>query len=174
LFACTPLLLTVGMVVARRYGAQGERAHPLRALLRTPPLVAAVTAVILNAADVPLPFVIENWLGLMGGAVSPLMLIALGLSLRWEAMRALHVLPVALVALIQLVLMPFWVWLAAKLFGLSDANLVGVVLEAAMPSMVLGIVICDRFGLDTNLYATAVTATTALSFITLPLWFNAL
>jgi predicted permease len=47
----------------------------------------------------------------------------------------------------------------------------GTVLEAAMPAMVLGIVFCDRFGLDTGLYAAAVTLTTALSLVTLPLWF---
>jgi len=39
-----------------------------------------------------------------------------------------------------------------------------------MPSMVLGIVICDRFNLDTSLYAAAVTVTTAMSLLTLPLW----
>jgi len=42
-----------------------------------------------------------------------------------------------------------------------------------MPTMVLGLVICDRFKLDTSLYAEAVTVTTALSLITLPLWLEA-
>jgi predicted permease len=50
--------------------------------------------------------------------------------------------------------------------------LAAVVMEAAMPSMVLGIVICDRFELDASLYAAAVTLTTALSLLTLPLWFG--
>ncbi|MEJ2392210.1 MAG: AEC family transporter [Gammaproteobacteria bacterium] len=45
-----------------------------------------------------------------------------------------------------------------------------VVMEAAMPSMVFGIVLCDRFNLDSALYAAAVTLTTALSIVTLPLW----
>jgi len=46
------------------------------------------------------------------------------------------------------------------------------VLEAAMPSMVLGLVLCDRFRLDTTLYALAVTVTTLLSLLSLPLWFG--
>jgi len=174
LFACTPLLLTVGISVAQYYGTHTTATHPAAAILKTPPLLAAILAVVLNLAGVPLPDVIHNWLGLMGGAVSPLMLIALGLSLRWDTLRVTHAWPVFIVAVIQLALMPIWVWLAAQLFGLSGNTLAGVVLEAAMPSMVLGIVICDRYGLDTSLYAAAVTATTALSFITLPLWFNAL
>jgi predicted permease len=45
-----------------------------------------------------------------------------------------------------------------------------VVLEAAMPSMVLGIVICDRYGLETGLYAQAVTLSTAASLFVLPMW----
>jgi len=45
-------------------------------------------------------------------------------------------------------------------------------LVAAMPTMVFGIVICERYKLDSELYAAAVTLTTIVSLITLPLWFN--
>lgn len=40
-----------------------------------------------------------------------------------------------------------------------------------MPSMVLGIVICERYGLDTARFAQAVTVTMLISMATLPLWF---
>jgi hypothetical protein len=43
-----------------------------------------------------------------------------------------------------------------------------------MPSMVLGIVLCDRYGLDSALYAEAVTVSTALAVLTLPLWLTLL
>jgi len=39
-----------------------------------------------------------------------------------------------------------------------------------MPSMIVGIVLCDRYRLDSGLYASAVTVTTALSLISLPFW----
>jgi hypothetical protein len=45
-------------------------------------------------------------------------------------------------------------------------------MEAAMPSMVLGIVFCDRYNLDVGLYATAVTVTTVFSLATLPVWYH--
>ena len=41
-----------------------------------------------------------------------------------------------------------------------------------MPSMVIGLVLCDRYGLNTSLYAIAITLTTALTMFTIPLWFN--
>jgi predicted permease len=55
--------------------------------------------------------------------------------------------------------------------GMQGIPAMGTVLEAAMPAMVLGLVFSDRFGLDTGLYAAAVTLTTAVSLVTLPLWF---
>jgi hypothetical protein len=37
---------------------------------------------------------------------------------------------------------------------------------------VFGVVICERYQLDSPLYAAAVTLTTLLSVATLPLWFH--
>jgi hypothetical protein len=38
--------------------------------------------------------------------------------------------------------------------------------------MIIGLVLCDRYGLDTARYAITVTLTTAVSLLTLPLWFD--
>lgn len=65
------------------------------------------------------------------------------------------------VAAIQLFLMPLAVWGAATALGFSGEMRVALVLEAAMPSMVLGIVLADRYGLNTGVYAAALTTTTA-------------
>jgi malate permease and related proteins len=46
------------------------------------------------------------------------------------------------------------------------------VLIAAMPTMVFGIIICERYQLDSELYAAAVTFSTICSLATLPLWFS--
>jgi len=40
--------------------------------------------------------------------------------------------------------------------------------------MVLGIVFCDRYNLDVSIYAAAVTITTVLSLLTLPMWYQVL
>jgi hypothetical protein len=64
------------------------------------------------------------------------------------------------------------VWGLASALGLSGDLLTAVVLEGAMPCMLLGIVICERYGLDTSLYAEAVTVSTGLSVLTLPMWYH--
>jgi predicted permease len=174
LFACTPLLLTVGVLLAQQYGQQsaqqGGIARILPALLKVPPLWAALLAIIFNLSGTPFPDWLAPTLQSLGAAVIPLMLFALGLGLSWDP-QAARQLPIATPALvIQLLLMPLLAWGLADLTGLEGDKLTGVVLEAAMPSMVIGLVLCDRFGLDTRLYAVTVTLGTALSLVTLPFW----
>ncbi|HEB92082.1 MAG TPA: AEC family transporter [Gammaproteobacteria bacterium] len=174
LFACTPLLLSVGILLARNYGNHDETEPVWQTLLKVPPLWAALAAIGLNLGEVARPEWLAGLLEMTGSAVIPLMLFALGLSLRWDPAAARRLPTVVPVLLIQLALMPLLIWGLGRAVGLSGDTLAGVVLEAAMPSMVLGMVLCDRFGLDTSLYAIAVTLGTALSLLTLPLWFGLL
>ena len=170
LFACTPLLLSIGILIARGYGNHSETEPVWQALLKVPPLWAAIIAIGLNLGDVARPEWLGGLLQMTGSAVIPLMLFALGLSLRWDPEAARRLPAVAPVLLIQLALAPLLAWGLGDLVGLNGDTLAAVILEAAMPSMVLGLVLCDRFGLDTSLYASTVTLGTAFSLFSLPLW----
>ena len=173
LFACTPLLFTVGVLFAARMGNSNEsRASLVSGLFRIPPMWAAIIAVGLNLAEVPVPAVLEGLLDLLGRGVVPLMLFSLGLSLEWSSSRWRLLPSLVPVLIISLFLVPLVVWAVASMLGMQGEVLAAVVLEAAMPSMVLGIVLCDRFKLDAGLYAAAVTLTTAMSLVTLPLWYG--
>ncbi len=172
LFACTPLLLSVGIMLAQHYGGSGDGVHPLRNLMRVPPLWAAILGVTLNLLEVPLPSVPAQVMSMLAAGVVPLMLFSLGLGLRWDGAWAERLSLVLPVVLIQLVLTPLIIWGAGSGIGLQGAVRTAVVLEAAMPSMVLGIVLCDRYRLDSSLYAMTVTVSTAFSIFTLPLWFS--
>ena len=173
LFACTPLLLTVGIMIARRHGDNTYvLENPLLALLKVPPLWAAMSAVALNVAGVDEPAGLQVFLHTLANAVVPLMLIALGMALRWEPKQGRRWPMVVPVLAVQLLLMPLVVWGLAALLGLHGELRTAVVLEAAMPSMVVGVVLCDRYGLDTGLYAATVTVSTVVSLFTLPLWYG--
>lgn len=170
LLASTPLLFTVGIMLARYYGTTGHNHRPFIALLKVPALWAAIAALLLSATQTPMPIWVEKSLSLLGAAVVPLMLLSVGMALRWQAgwaRRAPVLLPMVL---IQLLLMPLLVWGASIGVGMPEKLLAPVIIEGAMPTMVLGLVICDRFKLDATLYAEAVTVTTALSLLTLPIW----
>jgi len=170
LFACTPLLLTLGVVTARHFGPEDGQGALLQTLSRVPPLWAAIAAMGLNLAGVPMPAPLADWLARLSGAVVPLMLFSLGLGLSWGHLSRRDIRPLGLVAVIQLGFMPAVVLAVGRAVGLSGELLEAAVLEGAMPSMVLGLVLCDRYRLRTALFASAVTLTTLLSLVSLPLW----
>jgi predicted permease len=173
LFACTPLLFTAGILVAAHYGDARVRApNMLGELLRIPALWAAVVAVLLNVMEVPSHTVIDGLLGLLERGVVPLMLFSLGLSLKWSRSQWHALPPVIPVVLLRLLIIPAIIVLFTSAIGVSGEWKAAVVLETAMPSMVLGIVFCDRYNLDVSLYAATVTITTALSLLTLPMWYE--
>lgn len=171
LFACTPLLLTLGIIIARHYGHNAQRQRsPWLELLKVPPLWAAVLAVVLNLLQLPQPVWVTSLLTSLGNGVVPLMLLSLGLSLNWQTLHWRSLPAIMPVLLIHLLLAPLMVWGLGTLIGMHGLPLQAVVLEAALPSMVLGLVLCDRYQLDTASYAAAVTLSTLFSMATLPIW----
>lgn len=173
LFAAFPMVLTLGVLIARHYGElRPHRNHKaLRsALIQNPPLWAAGGAIALNLTNTAIPRWLDQTLTTLSGAVVPLMLIALGLGLSWKSWHWRNVPLGGLVVLLKLGLMPlFGAWLALSL-GFEGDKLAALVMEAGMPSMLLGVVYCDHWKLDTAFYAMIVALTTALSLLTLPFW----
>ncbi|MDX8405072.1 MAG: AEC family transporter [Mariprofundus sp.] len=174
LLASTPILFTVGIILARYYGSSSEGMHPLLSLFQVPAIWAAVAGLSLSIFHVPAPVWLDQSLTTLGGAVVPLMLLSVGMALRWSSGWLARI-PVLLpVIVIQLLLMPLLAWGAAIGVGMPEKFLAPVVIEGAMPTMVLGLVICDRFKLDVALYAECVTLTTVVSLLTLPFWLQLL
>jgi predicted permease len=172
LFACAPLLFSVGILLARHYGESQQAENPLSGLFKIPALWAMFIAAGLSFYSVPKPDLVEQALTTLGNGVVPLMLISLGMSLRWACLSWRNLLLIMPLALLQLVFQPFFVWLAGIQLNMQGDLLTAVTLEAGMPTMVLGIMLCDRYRLNAGLYAAAVTATTLLSLLSLPLWYQ--
>lgn len=173
LFATLPLVLTLAVGIARRYGADdGRHDSVFMGMARVPALWAALLTTVLGGLGLALPDWLAKLAELLGAAAAPLMLLSLGLSLRLDVLKGRYLLAIVPVLFFKLLLMPLIAWRLAPLLGFEGETLRAVVLETAMPSMVVGIVLCDRFRLDGALYAMAVTLTTLLSMETLPLWYR--
>lgn len=172
LFACTPILLSIGMLLAKYFGGQKSEVHPLRELTKIPPLWAVSIGILLNLTGVPRPEFVHSVLSVLSGGVVPLMLIVLGMSIRWHSLKLAFLKLLLPVVVISLVIVPLVVFTMSGLIGIEQELIVPVTLLAAMPTMVFGIVICERYELDSELYAAAVTLTTMCSLISLPIWFH--
>ncbi len=170
-FASSPLLYTLGTLASRRYGRDTMRPASSRWGDRiNPPLLSALIAVVLNLLGLNLPDWLAHSLDLLAQAVVPLMLMALGLGLRWHFEGDHYWSTLLLVLLGRLLLVPlFAVWWGLTL-DFSGDTLTALVLESAMPCMAMGVVFCDRYRLDTAFYAMATTLSTVRAMLTLPLW----
>ena len=159
---------TLGAVVAFRFGAAPGGAELIgRRLLAFPPLWAVALG--LASSGVALPAPLREILGRLGDLTVPLMLLALGLSLRPEGLGA-RWRPLAAVSAYKLVLLPGLGWLLARALGLPQAMLRVAVLEAAMPVMFYALALAQAGGLAAPLVADLVMASTLASLFTLPAW----
>lgn len=172
LFACTPILLSVGILIAQYYSDANTKVNPLRELIKIPPLWAVTLGIALNLSGIEQPQFLNSSLSLLAGGVVPLMLVVLGMSIRWHSLRLKFMTLLLPVALISLVVIPGVVFTMSDFIGVTTETSIIVTLVAGMPTMVFGIVICERYQLDSELYAAAVTLTTICSLISLPLWFQ--
>lgn len=172
LFAATPLVWTLGVGLASYYGNGGRWGlrRSLRSLASIPAVWAGVGGTVLNLAGLPMPGLFQSFLGGLANAAAPLMLIALGMGLVLGTWQRGYLAILCVTVGAKLVLQPAFAVPVASMLGLEGRWLTAVVMECAMPSMLLGIVLCDRYRLDTNLYALLGTATTALSLLSLPYW----
>jgi len=173
-FAASPLLFTVGIMVARHYGEETGKHKAMLSFLNTPPFWIAFIAVILNLNHIPVPAALSGVLKKLSAAVVPLMLFSLGLALNWKTIKIRSLPTIIPVAVIKLFFMPLIAIVISKYLFISNEYKAAAILDLAMPSMVLGIIFCDRYKLDSSLYAMAVTVTTLLSIFTLPYWHSQL
>jgi predicted permease len=169
LLATSPILLTIGMLTAARFGSGGSvsLSASFKRVLRLPPLWGVAAGIGAHALPVPLPEVVLDAAQLMGKAVIPVMIFTVGLALEFSDIKRL---PVAVPALVlKLFLAPVLAWWIAKGLGMEGNPLKAVVIEGAMPVMVLSLVLADEFDLDVPLAATCIAVSTIAAFFTLPL-----
>lgn len=174
LLASTPILLTIGVFIAARYGS--GKAAPFAASLKRvvllPPLWGVAAGIAVRLGEVAVPQVVLDTAVLMGQAVVPIMIFTVGLALDFRDVKRLLVAAPALA--IKLVLAPALAWWIGSRLGLTAGVLKAATIEGAMPVMVLALVIADEFDLDVPLAAACITVSTVALFFTMPVMMNLL
>lgn len=166
-----PLLFTVGIMIAKKLSGERNSSISGKELVKEPIIIAAILGLALNLTNISLPTMVAIWMNTAIEAILPIGLIAVGVSVYWK--KQWHkLLPVMWpVAVIQLVLAPVLLWASFHLFSVYGVQTFrSMLLQAAMPSMLLGFVICERYRLDTMAYTAAFSMTVIASVITIPTW----
>lgn len=165
----SPFLLTIGAAIAVYYGRKGTYSLKtmLSNVLRLPPLWALGIALLFNIFEIPVPVFLKHATKTISVIASGLMILSLGMALRYEKLR--HIKGLAVVVVIQLFIIPIIVFYVAKLLNIQQPFYSAVVIEAAMPTQLLTLVIADEFNLDIHSLASAILVTTIASLLTIPL-----
>lgn len=168
-----PLVLSINIVcvmVLSRWGA--ARAASWRAVLdqivANPLILSCAAGLAANAAGLRELGPLSHALDLLGDAAMPIALICVGAGLDFGALRASGA-RVAFAAAIKLLLMPALLWGAATLAGAGPLGAAVAAGLGATPTAAAGYTLAREMGGDARLMAAIITATTLLSFLTMPL-----
>lgn len=174
LLAGTILAWTLGAFIASYYGDKTafSMKNSIKTILTLPPLWGIFIGIGLNVAGIVLPPFIRYSLEMLSSGVTPLMIMSIGLSLRLPNIR--HTVSLIPFVLIKLIVSPLIAFYISGLLGLQSIARKSTIMESAMPVMILLLMISNRFKLNESLTAFAITMSTVLSFITLPILSNIL
>lgn len=167
IFGNTLAVITVGTLIASRYGAGEVRVNALRELVTFPPFVALALALVLRSA--PVPIQVTSWLDALGKLVVPVVMISVGLTLKPKALSG-HLAHASVLAALKLVVLPLIALGLGTLVLADDASLRIAVLEAGVPSMMFTMIMGLRFKLDIDFIASAILLTMVGAVLTIPLF----
>ena len=165
----------VAMVVVNGLGlilavtlADGGLAGFSRAL-RSPMTLMIPPALLVNSIDFDVPLIVDRPVGLLAGAIIPVMLVTLGIQLHSIGRPRLDLDVIRSLAA-KLLVQPLVAIPIAAGLGLTGEAAGAIVLQAAMPAAVFAAVIAIELDARPDETATIVMAGTLVSLLTLP-WF---
>jgi predicted permease len=164
----SPALLSIGTIVALYYGNKKRLSlkDTILRVFKLPAIWALALAVILKISHIPVPAFILSPAKILGQMAAGLMILSLGMALKLRIIR--HGWCVAVAVFIQLIFIPIIVHGMCRMLGMRQPYWEATVIEAAMPTQLLTLVVADEFNLDTELLASVIMASTIISAFTIP------
>ena len=154
----------VGVIAASWH--KGSSRGAVLSAFTTPGVLAVLPAFLVNGLDLQLPLFINRAVGLMAGALIPMMLLTLGVQLA-DMGRPRLTWNVGVASLLRLVVGPILAIALAGVFGLTGIERGAGILQASMPAAVLTSLIAMEHDLLPDFVTTTVLFSTLASAFTL-------
>lgn len=161
------ILVFIGLGIILMFIFKGDYRDILKRALIFPPLWGIILGIMANYLQIPLGGVISGVLIYLSGAAIPLIMISLGLSLEFRGIKE-NMGAASFVSLVRLIISPLIALMVVTMVGLGGLEKTVTLLEAAMPSAMLSMVLAITYDLDVKLTAACVFCSTVLSLISLP------
>ncbi|MCS7214984.1 MAG: AEC family transporter [Thermodesulfovibrio sp.] len=167
LLASTPLTWTIAVTVCMKYGKAKsfKLKNSFLTILKIPPIWGLIIGITFKESGIILSEDLINILRIISTGVTSIMLIIVGISIKFVAPEKLLINMPAI--LIKTLISPMIALLFGIIFGVSDIPLNVCIIEAAMPSMLLSIIFASAFGIDMRTSVEMIFLTTIFSFLLL-------
>ncbi|KZX11172.1 AEC family transporter [Methanobrevibacter filiformis] len=158
--------LSLSIILMINFG--GELKEVIKKIIGFPTLWAVILGISLNFFSIPIGAVLTNVLTYIGQATIPLVMITLGLSLDFKSLTE-NIKIASFASFFKLVVSPIIGFFVALAIGLSGLEYHVAIIEAAMSSGMLNLVLAITYDLDVKLTSNCLFITILFSFITLPI-----
>jgi len=160
------MFLSLSILLMANFG--GTLKVIVKRILGFPPLWATILGISFNFLNIPIGGVLEEVVGYLAAVTIPIIMISLGVSLRFDGLKN-NLKVISLGTVVKLLIAPTIAFILVNLLGLSGMEYTIAIVEAAMPSAMLTLVLALNYNLDYNLASDYVVVTTIFSLITLPI-----
>ena len=160
------IFLILSFVLILKFGGTVKTA--VRKIALFPPLWAVVLGLGFNFFNIPIGPVIDNTVNYLGQGAIPLIMIALGLSIDFSALSRSKSM-IAFTSVMKLAFFPIVAFIIVSQVGLEYLQHTVSVVEAAMPSGMMSLLLAITYKLDYELTSDCILINTVISLITLPI-----
>ncbi len=136
-----------------------------------PVIVSALAAIVITAAGVPVPLVVDRSLQILGGLALPMALLIIGASLSVRVVRDCLG-AVAGTCLLKLLLLPALGVGLFRLAGQAPVDYVPALILLASPTATIAYVMAREMDADADFAVAAISATTLLSAVSFSFWLS--
>ena len=159
------IFLILSFILILKFGGTVKTA--VRKITFFPPLWAVILGLTFNFLNIPIGPVIDNTINYLGQWAIPLIMIALGLSIDFSAIKRSKNM-IAFTSVMKLLFFPCIAFLVATQLGLVDLQFKISIIEAAMPSGMMSLLLAITYKLDYEMTSDCILINTVISLITLP------
>ena len=160
------IFLILSFVLILKFGGTVKTA--VKKITFFPPLWAVILGLVFNFINIPIGPVIDNTVNYLGQGAIPLIMIALGLSIDFSAIKRSKSM-IVFTSIMKLMFFPIVAFVVATQLGLVDLQFKISIVEAAMPSGMMSLLLAITYKLDYELTSDCILINTVISLITLPL-----
>lgn len=160
------LFISFGILFLLMFG--GKYSTIAKRALIFPPLWGIILGISANFLNLNIGYVVSNILKYLSESAIPLIMISLGLSLEVRGIKG-YFDAASFVTFIRLIASPIIAFTIVYILGMGGLERTVTIVEAAMPSAMLTLVLALTYDLDVDATAACIFLSTILSMISIPL-----